>query len=208
MSAPTRGAVVGALAVLLLAGCTADEAPPQPEPTSDPTPDADTDEADDWTVESLGAAILEEDLVEGVEPVATATGTVTSIGGEWEVQVDVLSVTADEDGTDLTYVLRSPDGVVADGDRHAWGDGRKIYNDTRSIAILDEEGEARLQPYTGYTSFDRDSQAFCACSSMPSSVGEGDVLGALLPPLDPATTSVTVEFPGFEPLTDVPVTRR
>ncbi len=201
---PVRSLALGGAVALAfaLSGCTGDA---DDTPTSSSAPTTDATQESQWTVDSLAAAVLEQD-VQDVDPVAHASGTVSSTKGDWDVEIDVLSVLSDAHGTDLVYVLRSPDGVVQDIDRRPWGDGRDIWNDTRSIVIVDQGGE-RLLPYTGYTASDR-ADDFCACGKMPQSVGEGDVLGALLPPLDPATTTVTIEFPGLEPLTDVPVTRR
>jgi len=201
MRVTRTGVVSGAVVLVLLAGCSADATP---TPTTAPSGSAEAEEPQ-WTVESLAEAVLESDVL-GAEPVAGTSGTVASAKGDWDVQVDVLSVTADAQGTDLVYVLRSTDDGVTDVDRRPWGDGRDIWNDTRSIVVVDAGGE-RLLPYTGYTAGDTTSDDFCACSQMPMSIGEGDVLAALLPPLAEGTTEVTIEFPGLEPLVAVPVTR-
>lgn len=199
-----RDLTVLAVAALALAGCTPGDAP---DPDVAPSGASSTPEqAEEWTVESLADALLAPDVLD-VEPVATVTGTVASERGDWEVQVDVLEVLADEHGTDLSYVLRSPDGATTEVDRRPWGDGRDIWNDTRSIVLVAPDGE-RLLPYTGYTTSRDGADAFCACGLMPRSLGEGDLLGALLPPLEAGTSTVTLELPGLEPLADVPVTWR
>lgn len=205
--AAALGAVVGALT---LTACTAEEAPgPEPVPTST-TESPDAPEQPPWTVESLAEAILEpeHDPVDDGAPLAAVSGSVQTLGGEWAAEIAVLGLVAHEAGTDLRYVLRSIDGDLDDADRFAWGDGRKIWNDTRSVAVFEEGAEVRLLPYTGHASpIANSGDMFCTCSQMPMTVGEGDVLGALLPPLAPGTSTVTIEFPGFDPLTDVPVTR-
>ncbi len=199
-----RSITVLAASALVLAGCTSgDEPEPGHSPQGSTTPSA---QADSWTVDSLGDALLDPSVLDA-KPVASVSGTVTSEKGDWDVQVDVLGVQADADGTDLTYVLRSTDGSTTEVDRRPWGDGRDIWNDTRSIVLVAPGGE-RLLPYTGYISSREGADDFCACGMMPRSVGEGDLMGALLPPLPAGTTTVTLELPGLEPLADVPVTWR
>lgn len=193
---------------IVLTGCTSD-AEPAPEAATRAPSETTVLPEQIWTVETLAETILEGEGPAPVEPIVSVSGTVNSLGGEWDVQVDVLSVTASPNGTELFYVLRSPDGAVAEADRFAWGDGSKIWNDTRSVAIYDEEADVWLQPYTSpYHRVTDPGDAFCVCSNMPSAVGEADYLSALLPPLSEGVDTVTIDFPGLELVEDVPVSRR
>ncbi len=82
-----------------------------------------------------------------------------------------------------------------------------LFSDIRDIAIVDPGAEQRLQPYIGQ--LPGKELDLCSCSYSPLQMSSaGQLLSGIFPPLDPSSTTVTVEIPGFPPVEDVPVTRR
>lgn len=187
----------------VLTGCTdADDEPRQGSGGSSPTVSA--------SPADPARALTDELLADAERPaaVATATGVLTVGRTPVDVAVDVLELRATEATTLLRWRLRSPgeQRVSTFGSSMA----RPGLTDTRGIVVTDQTGGARLQPYT-YESADTGTfpgDVFCACSSLPRSVGpDGVVLTAVLPPLDAVTTSVDVLLPGIAPMAGVPVVR-
>lgn len=202
-----RRVVVAVTLVLGLAGCTGGGEPdptgsPEPAATASPTPRV-------WTAEDLAEALLGDGTPEALgEPVATTTGTVTDLSTH-AIEMQVLSLEADERTTTLRYLLRTTDGSSLSAPGPVWtGEGRG--DDTRAIALVDDAAGQRLQPYTAWTLFTASGEpsldASCACSDFPYLLDERAVpLSATFPPLSEGTDEVVVEFPGSEPVS-VPVT--
>ncbi|UZN02152.1 hypothetical protein [Cellulomonas sp. S1-8] len=190
-------AAAACLLTVLLVGCTSDEAPgPTPTGTSEATAE---DEAQ-LTVEEYAAAVLAGDDLPDADVLGETSGTVE----DTPIDVQVLAVVADPAGTDLVLRL---DGEHR-GSFSGWSDSRGVHNDLRGVSVVDEGSGWRLRPYTIQDS-DGLQDLGCACAPFPSRLsGGGADVHALLPPLTAGTQTVTVELPGLDPVTDVPVTWR
>lgn len=81
--------------------------------------------------------------------------------------------------------------------------------DIRDVALEIEASGTTLLPLLGTRPDEPASSfSFCVCSDSQKTIdAEGITLDATFAPLAADTTSVTVLIPGFEPITDVPVTR-
>lgn len=203
-------AVVGVVALLVvgsvvLVGCL-DRTGGEPTPTST-TSAASTPTATEgsMTADELAALVFEGDV--GTSQVlASVDGTVLRPGGEAAARVDVTSVTADEFSTVVRFTLVNTSGDSAVIPLTAFNSQSLLARDIRDVALVDPTVEQRYRPYIGETQ--DGTQFLCACSTAPVAFGDaGQLLSATFPPLDPATESVRLEVPGFEPV-DVPVARR
>ena len=195
-----RAAVVG-MTLLALAGCTsdgrqsADPVDASPRPSLDPAAEA--------------AAELTRSVLEGEEvpePLATMSGALALLQGPSAVEVDVLEVRAGATSTLLRWRLRSP----ATERVRTYTSTLSLPNrfDTRAVALLDEQGGQRLQPFTFIPQRNQDNPIACVCSDLPNDVGpDGLLMYGLYPPLAAGTTAVDVAIPGFATATDVEVTR-
>ncbi len=193
------------LCALVLSGCTDGDDEPRPGGgPADGSPSASASPQD--PAQALTDELLAD--AEALPAVATAQGVLTVNQAQVAVAVDVLEVRAGEATTLLRWRLRSAGEQRVDSFSSSMS--RAGLQDTRGIVVTDAAGGTRLQPYTyqapDTTTFRGDP--FCACSTLPRTVGpEGVVLDAVLPPLDPAATTVDVLLPGIAPLRGAPVTR-
>lgn len=195
MRAPVAAATACVLAVLLV-GCTSDDAQP-PAPTSAASA---TGDGSQLTVEQYAAAVLDAPDDQDGDVLGTTSGTVEKS----EIEVEVLAVVAHDAGTDL---LLRVDGEHR-GSFSGWSDSRGVHNDLRAVSVVDDGSGWRLRPYTIRDADDK-LDLGCACAPFPTRLtGSGADVHALLPPLTAGTRSVTVELPGLDPVTDVPVTWR
>jgi hypothetical protein len=193
--ASRRGGTLALAAVLALSGCSGDDdGAPRAAGSASPQPTA-------GPAEQLTAEVLE--AADAPDPLATGSGTLPGTGAA--VTVDVLEVKAGPDTTLLRWQLRSSDGSTVETYTSALSRPNRF--DIRAVALVDEQGGQRLQPFT-FVPQKRDEDVLCACSELPNSVGAAGVtLYALYPALDPATTSVDVVVPGLPTLEDVEVSR-
>jgi len=190
--------VAVAVLALAVAGCTSDD--PQPSPTASRTAAA---TPDGQTVEGFAREMLELATTSGVdEDLGTASGPV----GKGTVDVRVVAMTADETGSELVLALT---GATSSGDMTDWSASRGIYTDVRGIVVSGPESAWKLKAYT-IPDEEHKTPVDCTCSRFPKTTTADDPfqVRALLPPLEDGTSSVTVEIPGLDPITDVPVTWR
>ncbi|MBO0920603.1 hypothetical protein J1G42_07165 [Cellulomonas sp. zg-ZUI222] len=201
-----RTLVVAAATAVLVAGCTGGDADGDPTPSASAAATA----AADMSVEDFAASVLvDEDVTDaeagGDEPLATLTVPVVASASEpYDVEVTVVSLTASERGTDLTFAMRTADG--SDGPRsehYSWG--TSTASDLRSLELRPDE-ESSIKPYTIMDKPDIELDALCACGAFPKIVGgTAQVRSALFPPVPAGASQVVLVFPGADPVT-VPVT--
>lgn len=158
-------------------------------------------------VAELDAAVAAED-----SPVATTTSQTEGLPEG--ATLDVLQLEQTADGYLLRVRLSWAEATRLSPDQHRSLslDGGQTFVD--GIKLVDPEADRFVLP-TVYAPKDDeqidDTERYrCLCSDLVMTVPPtGQVLGALYGPLgedaDPQT--LTVEVPGFEPLTDVPVSR-
>lgn len=175
---------------------TSTEAPgPEPEQTKDPREIAQEIEA--------AVAVAEPDLiVAGKLPTPGRSRT-------FSAELAVLAVEATDSSTRLVFALRNTSGEDETVDPGVFNERTPLMGGVRDVTITDPTAEKVLLPYLAYPDGeDPITTSFCACSDGPLSlVDDWFTLYATLPPLDPATSSVTVAVADFEPVADVPVTR-
>jgi len=191
--------VVAAAALLLVPACSDDEVEP---PAGDGEPSASASPS------TSAAEALVDELLEGDEappPLATARGDLPLVTGpSAPVEVEVLQVRASADATLLRWRLRSADGQSRQLASNALSTSPS--RDTRQVALVDEEGGVRLQPYTYLRQ--QTGTVSCVCSVLPGRVGRNGVsMYALYPPLKAGVASVDVVLPGVLTAQDVEVTR-
>lgn len=201
----TSGLLATGLAVVLLAGCTGSD--PDPEPTASAS--APTADADSWTVEELAGATLDAPVADVEDDaLATAEGALFQVVGEDKpARATVTAAAADDNGTTVRFVLRSLDGEEISIDAEGLSRRATGARDVRDVAIVDPVAGIRLQPFLGTSSASRED-ALCTCAKQPPTLSDvGGELSATFPPLDPATTEITFEIPGFPPMEGIPVSR-
>jgi hypothetical protein len=185
---------------LALTACSGDDGAAS-APTGSPagSPTAEASAADELT-----ARILEGDEAPAV--LASASGELPlTTGGSAPITVEVLEVRAAEQSTLLRWRLRSGSGQRENVYTSALSLPSRF--DTRGIALVDPAGAQRLQPYT-YVPQAGQADILCACSELPTTVGDdGTLMYALYPPLDPTARTVEVSVPGLPAVEPVRVTR-
>jgi len=199
----TRGLLVTGLAVVVLAGCTSGD--PDPAPTSStPEPSAD---GDTWTAEELARATLDVP-VEEADVLATVDGALYQVvGPDKPARILVTGASADDHGTTVTFVLRSGGGEEVYFEPYAFSRLNTGARDVRDISIIDPVAGIRMQPFLG-TSGESRTDVLCTCAKQPPTMSDvGGELSATFPPLDPATTDIILEVPGFPSLEGIPVAR-
>lgn len=188
-----------ALLLLALVACTSDDGGEESSGSPTPSGQGPADAA-----EELAAQILADDEVP--DPLVTVTGELPLRTGGSPVAVDVLEVRAGGTSTLLRWRLRSPGPERADTYTSALSRPNRF--DTRAVALVDEQGGVRLQPYTYVPQRNDDDDISCVCSELPDDVGpDGLLMYALYPPLDASTRTVDVAVPGLQVAEDVEVTR-
>ena len=193
----SRFAAAVAAAALLLAGCTSD-APDDPTPGASATPHA-------WTRAELEAAVFAAPTEPAGAP-AAVPGQILNRVTPVPAQLRVTEVVAGTAGTVLRFTLRGAGTAAVD--LEAFNKATPLTDDIRDVVLVDVAGDRRLRPYVGVSATDP-SRSLCSCADSPPQVTPGErTLSAVFPPIDAATGSVTVQVPGFPPVTGVPVTRR
>ncbi|NKX92130.1 hypothetical protein HF995_02390 [Sanguibacter hominis ATCC BAA-789] len=205
-----RGALCLLAAALLVAGCTGDDAP---EPTasgsvSTPTPGATATELEGPTVADVEAMAGEQ--VGETEPMKVVEGEIPDTGdGTFDAQAGVVAVEAGESSTRLVVTLRTTSGAEETVPLDAFNEWSPLTMDVRDLSVTDPAAQTVLLPYLGLAEGKTPPDGtFCLCSASPKTLdGDWVTVYATLPPLDPATTTVSVDVPGFPTVTEVPVTR-
>lgn len=198
---PRSGAPAAVAALLLLSGCSGDDE----SAGAGPSPGRASASASPST--SAAEALVDELLAgeEAPAPLVTARGELPLVTGtSAPVEVEVLQVRASGESTLLRWRLRSSDGRSRPLASNALSTSPS--RDTRLVALVDEQGGVRLQPYT----YEQQSSGAlsCVCSTLPGRVGStGTYLYALFPPLGAGVETVDVVLPGVLTAEDVEVTR-
>jgi len=187
----------------LLAGCSSGGADPQPAPTEAA---ATADSPGDWTRAELERAVLEGDV--GTSTVlGTATGALEDGSRSHPAVVEVTEVVADDVTTLVRFALRNVDDSDPVLPLSMFNRRTPLTDDIRDVAIVDPGRGQRLLPFVGISQTDA-SVSLCSCSGSPAKMSQvGQPLSATFPALDPGTTSVSLELPGFPVIEDLPVTR-
>lgn len=207
---PNRRHRVVLATVLLIAfsvsACTSGEdTPDQPlTPTStNSTTDAPAPEAK--TPEQIAQEIEEQVLVR--EPEHVVSGELKSGPSAFSAELAVLGVEAAENSTRLVLALRSTTGAEETLDLAAFNEHTPLNPGIRDVSLTDPKAERILKPYLAFADGNGAEASFCLCSDSPKTLNDTwFTVYATMPKLDPATTTVTVTVPGFEPVQDVAVT--
>ncbi|MDM8085636.1 hypothetical protein QUV83_12745 [Cellulomonas cellasea] len=197
-------AVAAALALsAMLAACSSDDPAPEPAPTEV----AETQASDDWTVAELEQAVLEGDI--GTSTVlATVTGALLDGPRSIPAEVEVTEVAADEVSTLVRFTLRAVDDSNPMLPLTFFNQLRPLTADIRDVAIVDAGAGLRLLPFVGVSQADAD-KTLCSCAGSPPRMSQvGQPLSATFPALDTATTTISLELPGFPAIEGLPVARR
>lgn len=204
--------VLGALVLgLLLVGCSETPDPTSttnlgsqsasPEPSSTPSPTAlSAQELTEQTFDSFAKPIS----------LATAQGEIMGTGTDLiPATLSIESVTPGPTSSQLRFQLYADGPGEPAVNLSAFNEFTPLAADIRDVALEIEASGTRLLPLLGTRPGEPASSfSFCVCSDSPKTIdAEGITLDATFAPLAANTTSVTVLIPGFEPITDVPVTR-
>ncbi|WP_258726151.1 hypothetical protein [Cellulomonas sp. NS3] len=205
----TWGVVAGAVAavgvgLVVLASCSPDD---EPGPGATSTAGASSSTGGDtWTRAELQELVFEGDV--GTSSVlGSVSGEIPSRPTPFPAEIEVTEVSAGSESTLVRFTLRN-DGEEVSPSLESFNRRTPLTKDIRDIAIVDTTLGARLQPFLGVQASAPDV-SMCTCADAPKQVTDaGQLLSGTFPPLDPGTTTITVEIPGFPPVEDVPVTRR
>ena len=208
--------VVGAVAagiMLGLAGCgPSEQVGPAPDTaTSESQPPA-SNESDETTTPSQSPAEIIAQVFEGMEnqeSLAESTGLVPDISlEEFPAHVSVTSIAANERSTQMRFVLSSESSGEMTVALEAFNEAHPLTFDIRDVALEDEASGIRLLPLLGVPEGETAvGSTFCICSDSPKTIDDqGVTLDATFGPLAQGTNAVTVVIPGFDSMTDVPVT--
>ncbi|MGO1316779.1 MAG: hypothetical protein ACTMIR_07070 [Cellulomonadaceae bacterium] len=126
-------------------------------------------------------------------------------GGLEPARVEVVAVTVGPISTELTFRLFTESREEMSLHASAFNEASPLTSDIRDVAIEEGALDRRHLPLLGTREGVKPADfSFCICSDSPKTIdADGVLLSATYPALDPATTAVTVDVPGFEPL-DVP----
>lgn len=200
-----RAAALAVAAVLLLAGCTSDETTPAPPTGAGGTP------VPSATPEPPSAAEVEAAVgaQAGAEPTVVVDGEIPTTGtGTFAAQAGVVAVEAGPASTRLVVALRTASGDEETVPLEAFNEWSPLTMDVRDLSVTDPVSQTVLLPYLGASETSGSDGTFCLCSHAPKTLdGSWFTVYATLPPLDPTTTTVSVDVPGFPTVTDVAVTR-
>lgn len=205
-----RASVAFVAAVLVLAGCSGGGGL-EPSPTSESGSSSPSEEVspprtpEEITEEVFDAAAEEWES----EPLAESTGQVPDAGTGLEpARVEVVAVTVGPISTELTFRLFTESREEMSLHASAFNEASPLTSDIRDVAIEEGALDRRHLPLLGTREGVKPADfSFCICSDSPKTIdADGVLLSATYLALDPATTAVTVDVPGFEPM-DVPVTR-
>lgn len=221
----TYPVVMAAALGLLLAGCDGGGSDPAPTGTTQAeTQDATTQsptvtEDSAVTSEPVAAPLMPDDVIAQLDaavaaedsPIATTTAQTEGLPDG--ATLDVLQLDRTEGGGHLLRVRLSwPEATTLSPDQHRSLslDGEATFVD--GIRIVDSEADRFALP-TVYApkddeQIDEAERYRCLCSDLVMTVPPtGQILSALYGPIGEGAKpeTLTVEVPGFEPITDVPV---
>ncbi|GIG19396.1 hypothetical protein Cch01nite_01200 [Cellulomonas chitinilytica] len=200
------GVLTGAVLVaVLLAGCTGKD---DPSPTSAPSGSSSAAKNTSMTREELQKAVFGADL--GTSTVlGSVDGAVPDPAHPLPARIDVTSVVADDSSTVVKFTLVNTAGTDPLVQMSAFNKWRPLAGDIRDVALVDPDAGLRLRPFVGWLGDTSHDAGICTCATAPLQMSEvGQLLSATFPALDAATTTVSVEIPGFPAVEGVPVTRR
>ena len=201
-----RRVQVGLAVIALVAGmtaCSGHKKDPNPGPTASATASG----------TATGIQALENQLLASptnAPSVATASADIHLLGSSGStvaLTAQVVSVTVTGGTSELHWRLASSDGSTVQAFGNWASGGNSSNTDTSQIALVDTTGKERLLPYfnAGQAIF---ADGDCVCSQTPRQVSSTPVdMYATYPAISDATSTVTIDIPGFAPMTDVPVTR-
>lgn len=211
----TRGTALTVLlgAALLVTGRTGSGDGPSPSTPSSPATGEETTggeqpSADPRSAEEIEAAVFA--VAEEPAVVAEQSGSVPDASQrDVPAVVQVHSVHAGAESARLEFGLATQAPEEISVYLAAFNFFRPLTMDIRDVAIEESSTSVRYLPFLGVADGESaDDGSFCVCSDVPKTFdGDGVVLYATFAALDPATSTVTVDVPVFEPMTDVPVTR-
>lgn len=199
----TRGAWCGlVVALMLLGGCSGGAATPDASgnPTAEEPGSPPRVSAQD-IAQALTAA-------EDVPALGAARGDVSLGGGQTgSVVAEVRSVDAYPDRTVVRFSLAAGDGGEISLHPSSLSGRQWSFDYLEGFAIIDPETQQRLSSYRE-SGREAGESAVQTCSLKPKSLTvEKLPQTCILPALDPATGSVTIEVPHLPAIEDVPVTR-
>lgn len=205
-------ATVTAGVLLTVAGCgPAEQAAPTLSPSASASPSQPSEPSEPTHNPASPAEIIEQvfEEMENQESLAQTVGLVPDISlEEFPAHVSVTSIVANDSSTQLRFVLSSESADEMIVALEAFNEAHPLAKDIRDVAIEDESLGIRLLSLIGVP--DGESMAsgsFCICSGSPKTIDDqGVTLDATFGPLEQDTIAVTVVIPGFDPMTDVPVT--
>jgi hypothetical protein len=192
---------IAVVTVLAVSACTGDDPAPDPAPTGGGTSSAD----EGWTREQLEDLVMTGDIGTGTV-LGEAAGEVPSTPTAYPASIEVTQVLAGPSSTLVRFTLRGTDDSAPLLSLDSFNKATPLTDDIRDIALVDEANDQRLQPFLGVQDGVADT-SFCTCAAAPGQMTTaGQLLSGTFPALDPSTTSVTLEVPGFPVVEDIPVT--
>jgi hypothetical protein len=191
--------------VLVVAGCTGDDAPSEPEATASASATAASDGGPEWTADELMEAVQsrEEKVLGSVE------GDLAFQEEPVPVRFDVLGVAAGDEGTVLRLRMTHLGGSGVQAMPRYLNPDAMIENDIRNIALQVPEQSIRFEPTLATLDSDPDEVEQCLCSDLSQYVDPATpfLFTATFPALDPATRTVDVELNGFPLIEGIAVDR-
>lgn len=194
-----------------ISACTSGEATPDPTDSDEQT--STSSQSPSQTAEQpkdpREIAQEIEDAVEVNEPDLVVSGELPSGPSTFPAELAVLGVEASDSSTRLVLALRSASGAEETLDLAAFNERTPLMHGIRDVSVTDPTAEKVLLPYLAFPKGkDPITTSFCLCSDSPKTLSESwFTVYATMPELDPSTSTVTVTVPGFEAVSDVPVTR-
>jgi len=207
MKGLVRTGVAGAVALLtavVLTSCTGDD-DPSPTGSGSATGGGSESSAPSMTRAELESAVFDGESGGG-EVLGSAEGAVPDQASPRPARIDVTAVLADETSTTVWFTLVNTEDTDPLLQLSAFNAQRPLANDIRDIALVDPGAKVRYQPWVGQLV--GEDSSICTCSNAPLGMSDvGQLLSGAFPPIDPSTSTVTFEVPGFAPIEDLPVTR-
>lgn len=200
--------VLGVMTVGLavLTACSGDQPDPIASGSATSTTSPEPDEAA-WTRAELATALFDGDA--GTSSVlGAADGAVPDRATPKPARVEVTEVHAGQETTFVRFTLLNVDSSTPLLSLDAFNTKTPLTRDIRDVALVDSAQNTRLQPYLANLAAGESNVSFCTCATAPVQMSTvGQLLSATFPALDPATTTVALELPGFGLIENLPVTR-
>lgn len=193
------GIAAACAGALLLAGCTSPS-------TGHETPKVTSSHRDGDSAKTAIKKIMASS--DTAKAIASAKGTIAAGGQDAPsaVVAEILQVEALPDSTELVWRLKSANGdTVA---TNSFQLSKPPFLSTRYVGLIDAAAKKTYFPYTYAPAKADGADNACLCSGIPDEVGgKGTVLYSVMPPLPSSLATVDVTIPGFDPITDVKVSR-